>query len=164
MKLKLALATLAMILPTACDKGDASNPPTSDSGAAASGDGGDGGGDGGTATEPGAPGVPWAEKTYQQRMEYMGIEVLPAMKTLFKNYDENQYKQFKCQTCHGDDMNEVKYKMPTDAIYPLNPDDPVKGAMEYDEKVTKFMIDEVVPKMTELLGEESKCMDCHPSE
>jgi hypothetical protein len=100
-------------------------------------------------------------------MEFMGIEVLPAMKTMFKNYDENTYKQFKCQTCHGDDMNEVKYKMPSDAIYALNPADPVKGAMEYDEKITKFMVDEVVPKMSELLGEPTEgpgCMQCHPAE
>jgi hypothetical protein len=158
---KLPLA-LVLFLP-ACDKpAEPTNPPTTDSGAAPAGD--DGGGD----TEPGAPGVPWADKTFQQRQEYMGITVMPAMKELFKGYDENEFKQFKCQTCHGDDMNDVKFKMPTDSIYPLPAADPIKAATEYDEEMTKFMVEKVVPDMAKLLdtepGPEFGCMTCHPAE
>jgi hypothetical protein len=161
MNRKLPLAMALVLLP-ACDKADQpTNPPTTDSGGTPSGD------EGGDDTEPGAPGVPWKDKTFDQRQEYMGITVLPAMKDLFKAYDENEFKQFKCQTCHGDDMNEVKFKMPTDSIYPLDPKDPIKGAMEYDEKMTKFMQDKVVPDMAKLLdmqpGTEFGCMSCHPA-
>lgn len=154
-----------LLLITGCDKStEPTNPPTSDSGGTPTGDEGGGG----ETTEPGAPGVPWKDKTFEQRQEFMGITVMPAMKTLFKEYDENEFKQFKCQTCHGDDMNEKKFEMPSDSIYPLNKADPIKGAMEYDEKMTKFMMDKVVPDMAKLLelepGKEFGCMSCHPSE
>lgn len=150
-----------LLLLGACDKpADGTNPPTTDSGATPSAEGGD-------DTEPGAPGVPWKDKTHEQRMEYMGIVVQPAMKELFKGYDENEFKQFKCQTCHGDDMNERKYEMPSDSIYPLDKNDPIKGATEYDEKMTKFMVEKVTPEMAKLLdtepGPDFGCMTCHPA-
>jgi hypothetical protein len=163
---KLPLATALVLLLPACDKpAEPTTPPTTDSGATPSGDG--------DTTEPGAPGVPWAEKTFEQRQEYMGITVMPAMKEAFKAYDENEFKQFKCQTCHGDDMNDVKFKMPSDSIYPLPKADPVKAATEYDEKMTKFMVEKVVPDMAKLLDMEPDptgkgagfgCMACHPAE
>jgi hypothetical protein len=165
---KLPLATALLLFTPACDKpAEPTTPPTTDSGATPTDEGG------GEKTEPGAPGVPWAEKTFEQRQEYMGIVVLPAMKTMFKEYDENEFKQFKCQTCHGDDMNEKKFAMPSDSIYPLNKADPVKGAMAYDEKMTKFMVEKVVPDMAKLVDEEPDptgkgsgfgCMECHPAE
>jgi hypothetical protein len=133
----------------------------------------EGGGDGGATTEPGAPGVAWKDKTFKQRQEYMGIVVLPEMKKMFQAHDGGAFGTFKCQTCHGNDMQAKNFKMPNDGIYPLNPKDPVKGAMDYDKKITKFMLDEVTPKMAEMLGEKAMgkdpagtfgCLRCHPSE
>lgn len=121
--------------------------------------------------EPGAPGVPWAEKTFKQRQEYMGITFFPAAKKSFKAYDEAAFAQFKCQTCHGDDMKERNYKMPSDAIYALNPENPVQDGMDFDAKVTQFMIDIVVPESAKLLdmepfnpetGQGFGCFGCHP--
>ena len=143
------LATFVLAL-AACEKsGDNSNPPTTGGDVtdptAADADGGASdadGGDGGAAkAPPGAPDVKWADKTFQQRKEWMGIEVLPKMKASFKEYDEAQFKGFGCDTCHGEDGKDNGYEMPTDSIYPLPKDDPIKAAMEYDEKVTKFMMD-----------------------
>lgn len=153
--------------------GETAGPTTGDSAGDSAGDGASGSEGGATATEPGAPGVAWADKTFKQRQEYMGLEVLPKMKALFQAHDGGSFGTFKCQTCHGKDMNEKNFKMPTDSIYPLDPADPIKGAMEYDEKITKFMVDEVTPKMAEMLGEKvvSKdnpngfgCMSCHPAQ
>ncbi len=166
---------------SACEKpSQPTNPPAAATGDAAGGSGDtagaatDSGGDGGAAAiEPGAPGVAWADKTFKQRQEYMGLEVLPKMKAAFQAHDGGAFGTFKCQTCHGKDMNEKKFKMPSDSIYPLDPADPIKGAMEYDEKMTKFMLDDITPKMAELLGEKmiSKdnpngfgCMRCHPAQ
>lgn len=140
--------------------------PTPETGADSAGDGG---GDGGGSTEPGAPGVPWANKDHKQRMEYMGIVVLPAMKKVFQGYDATGFAQFKCDTCHGKDGKAKQYKMPSDSIYPLEKGDPIKAAMEYDEKMTKFMMEQVTPKMAELLEDKSitvekgaGCFTCHP--
>lgn len=100
--------------------------------------------------EPGAPDVPWAEKTYKQRMTWMGVEVYPKMKELFQGYDPEYYASFSCETCHGDDAKDVKYAMPN-AITPLAVDNPVEDGMGIDEKQTQFMMEQVVPTMAELL-------------
>lgn len=122
-----------------------------------------------TATEPGAPNIPWAQKDRKQRTEYMGLYVFPEMKKLFQGHDAQGFAEFKCQTCHGDDMEsaEVDFKMPND-LYTLPADDPMGAAAEYDAEVTKFMAEQVVPKMAELLGKEPGtefgCLNCHPTE
>ncbi|RMG94623.1 MAG: hypothetical protein D6705_15660 [Deltaproteobacteria bacterium] len=124
------------------------------------------------ATEPGAPGVPWAEKTHQQKMEFMGIYVLPKMSALFKEHDAERFKDFKCQTCHGDDMESVDFHMPND-LYPLPTANTIEAAKEYDPEMTAFMMEKVVPTMVELLGVEPYdpatgkgfgCFSCHPTE
>lgn len=174
-------ATLA--LATGCEKEPkpTNPPPSNDSGAApASDDGGvaaadDGAaGEGGEDTEPGAPGVAWHDKTFDQKKTWMGVEVFPKMKAAFQGHDAATYKKFTCDTCHGEDGKEKGYEMPTDSIYPLNPNDPIKGAMEYDEEITKFMMDVVTPQMIEMLEGEQPysadnpngfgCMSCHPAE
>jgi hypothetical protein len=124
-------------------------------------------------TEPGAPGVKWADKSFKQRQEYMGITFLKAQKTMFKAHDEAEFSGFKCQTCHGDDMKQTNFAMPSDSLFPLNAKDPVGAAMEYDEEITKFMIEQVVPESAKLLdmepfnpetGEGFGCFGCHPTE
>ena len=174
------LATLALAV-LACEKpADGTNPPTTggevtetptDSGGDTAGSG-DGGGE--AKSEPGAPDKKWADKDFQQRKEWMGIKVLPEMKTLFKAYDEAQFKGFGCDTCHGADGKDKNYAMPTDSIYPLDKADPVGKAMKYDEAVTKFMVEKVVPDMAKLVDAEPfdpktgkgtfGCFSCHPAE
>jgi len=178
MTTKIALlATLALAV-LACEKPTDTTPPTTggevtetptDSGGETPEAGG-----GETKSEPGAPDKKWADKTFDQRKEWMGIEVLPKMKALFKGYDEAQFKGFGCDTCHGADGKAKNYAMPTDSIYPLDKADPVGKAMAYDEKVTKFMVEKVVPDMAKLLDGEPYdpktgkgtvgCFTCHPQE
>ena len=183
MMIARALTATLLLLPlTACEKTPTPTqpPPSNDSGAVPSTDSGavapadEGGDDAAGDTEPGAPGVAWHDKSFQQKKEWMGIEVFPKMKTAFQGYDAAEFKKFTCDTCHGEDGKEKGYKLPNDSIYPLNAKDPVKGAMDYDEKVTKFMLDDVVPQMLELLEGETpasadnpngiSCMTCHPAE
>ncbi len=176
-KLSLVTAFLLGASLTACDKGTEAPPSPPDGPAApAATDAPVPGGDEAAAeekTEPGAPGVKWADKTFKQRQEHMGIVFFPAMKKSFKAHDEAAYSGLKCQTCHGDDMKERNFKMPTDSIYPLNEKDPITGAMEYDEAVTKFMMEQVVPEAAAMLdmepfnpetGQGFGCFGCHPTE
>lgn len=122
--------------------------------------------------EPGAPSIPWSQKDRQQRMEYMGLYVLPKMKALFQEHDAKQFKDFKCQTCHGDDMEAVDFKMPN-ALYALPAENTLEAAKDYDAKITDFMASKVMPSMAELLGAEPlnpqtgqgfSCFNCHQKE
>ena len=179
MTTKTALLATLVLAASACEKdGGTSNPPadgaTTETATPAESDGGTEAAEPAEAkVPPGAPDVKWADKTFQQRKEWMGIKVYPAMKALFKEHDEAQFKGFKCETCHGDDMKEKNFAMPTDSIYPLPKDDPITAAMEYDEAVTKFMMEHVVPETAALLDMEPYnpetqqgfgCFGCHPTE
>ena len=175
MTTKTALLATLVLAVLACEKGGETTPPTTGGETTETPTDATAGGEGGEAkAEPGAPDVKWADKTFQQRKEWMGVEVLPKMKAMFKEYDEAQFKGFGCDTCHGADGKDKNFAMPTDSIYPLPKDDPVKAAMEYDEAVTKFMVEKVVPDMAKLLDEEPYnpetktgtfgCFDCHPTE
>ncbi len=122
------------------------------------------------APEPGAPDVPWARKTRDERMEYMGLYVFPKMRTIFRAFDGKAYAAFRCQTCHGEDMEAVGYKMPN-GLYALPSDGPERAALDYVEKTARFMIGTVLPAMRELLsvGDASgassvACKSCHPTE
>jgi len=176
--LRIATATLVLAALTACEKPAEPTvaPPADDSGAVpAAGDDAVAADDGAAEErEPGAPGVAWADKSFDEKKTWMGIEVYPAMKKDFQAHDGAAYKKFTCDTCHGDDGKATGYKMPSDSIYPLNPADPIKGAMEYDEAVTKFMVETVTPNMIAMLeGTQAasadhpdgfSCMSCHPAE
>lgn len=179
-KLPLATFLLTSFIATglsACDKGaqpaapaDATpaTPAAADSVAATPAEDG-----AGADSEPGGPGVKWADKSFKQRQEYMGITFLKAQKKSFKAHDEAAFSGFKCQTCHGDDMKDTNFAMPSDSLLPLNPKDPVGAAMEFDEDITKFMLEQVVPESAKLLdmepynpetGQGFSCFGCHPSE
>ncbi|MBK6916394.1 MAG: hypothetical protein IPH07_03240 [Deltaproteobacteria bacterium] len=165
---------------SACEKSSQpTTPPPGDTAGAVGGEGatteaaeggaaeGGASGDGGGATEPGAPGVAWHDKTHKQRMEFMGLEVLPKMKKSFQAYDASGFGTFKCETCHGKSGKDKGYEMPND-LMGLDKADPIKSGKDYDEKVTKFMVEQVVPEMAAIMGEKvdnvgAYCMECHPA-
>ena len=124
----------------------------------------------------GAPKIPWADKNREQRTEYMGLFVLPAMQELFAGWRPDEYggkDQFRCQTCHGEEFDSpaIDFHMPRVA-FPLDPEDPMGVAMKYDAEAATFMAERVVPEMARLLGEEPYdpatgrgsfgCFRCHP--
>jgi hypothetical protein len=123
------------------------------------------------ADTPASQEVPWAKKTRQQRLEFMGKVVYPRMRQLFRTYDPEQYEGFRCQTCHGDDMEKRNYAMPN-SLYSLPEADPMKEAESYDPRIAKFMADQVLPTMAEMLGIPAgsksavgfSCFNCHPKE
>jgi hypothetical protein len=125
------------------------------------------------ASSSGKSEIVWKDKTRAQRLDWMGLQVFPKMKAAFKELDESRFAEFKCQTCHSDEMEMVDFKMPNTKIYALPLENTVQSAREYDEKVTEFMLNTVTPRMAELLDmpvydPETKsgfgCFGCHPSE
>jgi hypothetical protein len=117
-------------------------------------------------------GTPWSRKTREQKLEWMGLEVLPKMKSLFVEYDAERFKSFECQTCHGSDMELVDFKLPN-ALFGLSKDDPYTSGKEYDAPMTEFMATKVVPEMAKLLDQqvynpETKqgfgCLKCHQAD
>lgn len=114
---------------------------------------------------PGAPEIPWPQKSFEQRMEFMGLTFHPRMRELFQEYDAAAYDKFRCQTCHGEDMEARRFAMPA-TLRPL----PVEGAIEAanarDAKATAFMVAKVLPETGELItggaDRQPSCASCHP--
>ena len=103
-------------------------------------------------------------------MEYMGLVVFPRMKSLFQAEDPTHFAVFRCQTCHGNDMDRAGFAMPH-SLYALPEVDPLKAALTYDEKTAVFMRDKVEPVMRELLAKGDPeterrfgCLSCHLTE
>jgi hypothetical protein len=104
----------------------------------------------------GPPAVAWKDMNYDQKYKYMKLEVQPTMKPIFQAFDGKKFKTFNCQTCHGEDGPERKYKMPSNGIHPL-PDSKegfeAKLKTEPDwSKWTSFMAGKVEPAMGKLLN------------
>ena len=113
----------------------------------------------------------WKEKSREQRMDWMAVAVFPKMRHLFQEQDPEKYADFACQTCHGEQMERVDFRMPND-LFALEKSDTLAKAKEYDEKTTDFMLGAVVPEMAKLLDMDAYtlesqsgfgCAGCHPT-
>lgn len=104
----------------------------------------------------GPPDVAWKDMTFPQRKAYMKVAVVPKMKTVFQAFDAKKFKTFTCETCHGKDGADRKYKMPSHDIHPLpNTPEGFEAKMKAEPtwpKWTKFMSGEVEPAMGTLLA------------
>lgn len=154
---------LALALLTGCGGGDAGDGETAaaEPAEAATTEGGE------TAAVTGPP-KPWHEMTHEEQGEYMNDVVLPEMASLFQAFDAEEFADFDCSTCHGDDARAVGFHMPN-GLHPLDPAD-IPTILESDDPMAVFMSETVYPRMTELLGMEHydpetgtgfSCLDCH---
>ncbi|NLE49131.1 MAG: hypothetical protein GX614_12080 [Sandaracinaceae bacterium] len=111
------------------------------------------------------PDTPWEEMSAFERELYMVGKVNPVMAELFQNANAERYANFSCETCHGESMREVDFKMPAKDLFPLpDPESPAWAQLETSfPEVMRFMKEEVTPSMGTLLGiERYSCMHCHP--
>lgn len=120
-----------------------------------------------------APPAPWAELSFDDRKAHMAHEVLPAMASVFESYDQEAYAGFSCDGCHGDDMRERGFAMPSPALpalYPTGTPEQRQMVREHPRMV-RFMFNRVLPTMQKLLGAEPfdeetgrgfSCFACHP--
>ena len=167
----LTVALLGMTFVVSCEKSSEPTTPPADAPAATDDGGaaGDADADAGAAEDTGDEGPKvWADMNLDERKMHMGTVVYPNMKSVFAAYDAERFGDFKCQTCHGDDMVEVNFKMPN-SLTPLSATDPWQSAVDMDEDMAKFMAAQVVPKMGEDLhmsveqdgSGEMNCFSCH---
>ncbi|MFW5921607.1 MAG: multiheme c-type cytochrome [Polyangiales bacterium] len=110
----------------------------------------------------------WEEMSADEREWYMVGKVLPIMKEIFARFEaeEESFEDVQCETCHGQDMREVEFAMPSAEL----PVVPHVGTPEYTQMreehgpMVKFMEQEVTPTMGKLLGMDGySCEGCHPT-
>lgn len=111
----------------------------------------------------------WADMSFDEKKKFMGAEYYPAMKKEFQAHDGEEFAEFTCASCHGDDAKEVGFELPND-LTPLSTDDPIQAGKDMDEEITKFMMETVVPKTAEMMDrptwspetpEGVGCFTCH---
>lgn len=101
----------------------------------------------------GPPEVAWKDLSGEQKGEYMKKVVMPKMRTLFREFDAEEFPELKCSHCHGQDAKARNFEMPS-------PDLPELPATKegFDElarehpKGMEFMARQVKPLMAQLLG------------
>ncbi len=105
--------------------------------------------------------APWDDLDIDQRLEFMRELFEPRMRDAFQDFDAELYADFKCETCHGADMEAAEYAMPN-GLFPLdNRGRPIEPTYN-SERVRGFMDDEVVPLAEDLLDQdELGCFTCH---
>ena len=113
------------------------------------------------------PEIPWAEMSSADREMYMVGKVLPIMEELFVGHDPARYGSFGCESCHGDDMRERNYAMPSPRLYHL----PREGTPAYAQMMRQFgpmvhfMRDEVTETMATIMGQpDLACGACHTTD
>jgi len=67
----------------------------------------------------GPPQIAWKDMTFKQQKAYMKEAVVPTMKPIFQAFDAKKFKTVNCQTCHGADGADRKFKMPSNDIHLL---------------------------------------------
>src|SRR5262245_24345864 len=114
------------------------------------------------AAEPAAPSpeavaagkkIDWEKMDVNAKKAYMKKTVLTTMKKLFVAFDKKHYSSMNCQTCHGKEANERKFKMPSPEL-PKLPTDRA-GFMALQQKkpaAVEFMGKQVKPTMAALLN------------
>jgi hypothetical protein len=151
---------LAEALPTAAptDTGAATSAPTAS---------------GTPTTQPttAPPAKPdWASMTKDQKMDVMKNAVMPKMTTEFQAADAKRYAKFSCATCHGAGAKDGKFAMPNAGLPKLTTENKFAAEMKKSPKVTKFMMEQVVPDMAAALGvapydpatkQGFGCFNCH---
>ncbi len=128
----------------------------------------------GSPKPPESPGIPlggmgvsWGAKNDEQKFGFMAAQVLPVIKEVFVEYDDS-YGSFGCADCHGDNLEQVDYAMPTDGLYALPEDNPYENALDFDEEISTFMMVKVTPALQKLFDEgegprtKATCFSCHP--
>ncbi len=113
------------------------------------------------------PDSPWKEMSVEDKEFYMIGKVNPIMKELFAGHDADEFGDFDCVNCHGEEMREIDFKMPAPSMYIVPPEGTPghRGMLSTFPEEVKFMQEVVTPSMGKLLGIENfTCAGCHPSE
>jgi len=104
----------------------------------------------------------WAKASWEERHATMTWGVLPSMARTFQHFENSGVPRLTCRTCHGVDAEERNYKMPNASLAVL---DPAQLPKPESSRIARFMHEEVVPQMRDLLESPTlSCFQCHPSD
>ncbi len=113
------------------------------------------------------PDQPWEQMSLEDKEFYMIGKVNPIMKELFVAHDAEEFADFDCVDCHGEEMREINFKMPAPSMYIVPPEGTPghRGMLATFPETVKYMEETITPAMGKLLGIESfTCAGCHPTE
>ena len=119
------------------------------------------------------PPAPWETMSHDDKLAYMGAEVLPFSRALFQEYDGDEFASFGCADCHGSSAAERNYAMPNPDLMALHPSGSAEQQAMVQEhpRMVRFMFNHVVPTMKTMIGapdydaetgEGFSCYYCHP--
>ncbi len=112
------------------------------------------------------PAVPWSEMTHDDREMDMVSRFHPIFREIFTNHDA-EYAEFGCGDCHGEDMTDRNFEMPSAHLPPVAaPGTPAYDAARAENpEMVGFMEEDVMPAMQTMLGmgETFTCNGCHPT-
>src|SRR5882672_7524149 len=67
----------------------------------------------------GPPDIAWKDMSFKQKRAFMKEVVAPTMKPVLQGFDAKKFKTVNCETCHGKEAADRKYKMPSPDIHAL---------------------------------------------
>ena len=112
------------------------------------------------------PAATWDDMSHGDREMDMVSRFHPIFRELFNNHDGERYAEFGCGNCHGEDMSERDFAMPSLHLPPVA----AAGSAEYEHEreehpeMVEFMETDVTPAMQTMLGEaDFTCNGCHPT-
>jgi len=101
----------------------------------------------------------WSTQSFVEKHETMTFVVLPNMARSFAKFRGDKVPKLRCVSCHGENAEQVKYRMPNDSVRALDPNQ-MPGVD--DGPWPKFMIEEVMPAMKQMTGDPNlTCFSCH---
>jgi hypothetical protein len=102
----------------------------------------------------------WSGQSFVDKHETMTFTVLPNMGRAFARFRGDDVPKLRCASCHGENAEDVHYRMPNNAVRALDP-----THLPRDGDWAKFMIDDVMPAMKEMTGDSRiTCFTCHARE
>lgn len=112
------------------------------------------------------PEQPWSEMSHADREMDMIGRFNPIFTEIFQEHSSVQYAAFSCESCHGSNMRERNFEMPSTELRPV----PLPGTPAYEQMArehpedTRFMEEVVTPTMQTMLGMGATftCNGCHP--
>jgi len=103
----------------------------------------------------------WSRASWTERHATMTWGVLPSMARTFQQFERSEVPRLTCRTCHGANAEERNYQMPNASLAAL---DPARLPRPESSPIARFMHEEVVPEMRDLLeSPRLSCFQCHPS-
>lgn len=112
------------------------------------------------------PEQPWSEMVRDDREMDMVARFHPIFREIFQEFEPEHFTEFGCESCHGSDMRERDFAMPSAALPPV----PMAGTDAYramagqHPRDVQFMEETVTPTMQTMLGMGATftCNGCHP--